>query len=125
MAQKIFRDLYEQGLLPDFKFIGDFPGGLDNQAFSVRVTDIDSPYEDFRQAEMDIYDYTGATIFRDGGRTLEDALETLGHEYYHLQKRNQELWKSGDPGQMRQAQMQAIRNGRRVLEAWRAAGGRQ
>jgi hypothetical protein len=112
-------------LLPEFDFIEDFDGGLDNKAFTVRVTNIDSPYDDFRQAEMDTYDYTGATIFRDGGRTLKDALDTIGHEYFHLQKGNRDLWKSGDPGQQIQAQMQAIRNGRRVVEAWRAAGGRE
>lgn len=117
LAQKEFRRLFEEGLLPEeYNFINDFEGGLDNKAFSFKFVDEAVPG---RVAEMDIYDYTGATVYRGGAETFESALDTVAHEIYHLEPGNQALWKSGGFGKTI-AQKQAIRMARDVVDIWKS-----
>ncbi|WP_299768163.1 RHS repeat-associated core domain-containing protein [uncultured Pseudoteredinibacter sp.] len=115
-AQAEFRRLYEAGLLPEeFNFINDLEGGLDNPALSFKYVDRAVPG---RVAEMDIYDYTGATVYRGGASSLTVALDTVAHEIYHMHPTNQRLWKGGGFGK-NIAQSQAVRMGRRTVEVWK------
>ncbi|MEX2961979.1 hypothetical protein [Microbulbifer sp. TYP-18] len=113
LAQEEFRRLYEKGVLPEeFKFIDNLEGGLDNKALSFKFVDV---VADDRLAEMDIYNYTGATVFRGGAETFEIALDTVAHEIFHMEPNNQALWKSGGFGRT-VSQRQATRIAREPLK---------
>ena len=115
-----FRRLFESGLLPEeYNFINDFEGGLDNQAFSFKY--VDKLVSD-RVAEMDVYDLTGAKVFRGGANTLSGALDTVAHEIYHLEPTNKSLWQKNpnnpDSITSRLAQQGAILKAAKVVRIW-------
>ena len=113
-----FRRLYQAGLLPkEFDFINDLEGGLDNPALSFRF---ESRIVKNRVAEMDVYDYTGATVYIRGASTLEVALDTVAHEIYHMHPVNQKLWKRDAPGSQLAAEIRATRMAGKVVEIWKA-----
>jgi hypothetical protein len=108
-----FRRLYEAGEI-DAPWIKDYEGGLDNEAFSFKY--LDEARAD-RVAEMDIYDFKGATVFRGSATTVRGALNTVAHEIRHLEPKNIAHWKA-EGFRQTIAQEQAARFGRQVVRTW-------
>ena len=88
---------------------------MDNEALSFTYVGKRVPG---RVAEMDIYNYKGATVYSGGASSLSVALDTVAHEIYHMHPGNQRLWKSGGFDR-KISQKQAIRMGRQTLDVWK------
>ena len=112
-ATTVFEALYNAEQI-EAPWIEGYAGGLDNEAFSFEYVNESRPD---RVAEMDIYDFTGATVFQGGADSFPGALNTVGHEIRHLEPRNIAHWKAGG-FRATIAQAQATRFGNTVVTAW-------
>ena len=121
-AQKAFRILKSKEKIFGYDFIDDIEGGLDNEMFSLHYKDelgSDGYLGGRPVAIQDIETFKGATVYKGGANTFYEALDTVAHEYKHLDPTNIQSYKLGLPS----AENSAYTNANLAVNAWKLCRG--